>query len=71
MRNLELFLPRQNNMKRRFFMGAIMAFRSFLLFLVLGSMVFITGGERKASSAQKNESRGSARSDLWRVYELL
>ena len=50
-------------------MGAIMAFRSFLLFLVLGSMVFITGGERKASSAQKNESRGSARSDLWRVYE--
>ena len=50
-------------------MGAIMAFRSFLLFLVLGPMVFITGCDRKASSAQKTESRGSARSDLWRVYD--
>ena len=51
-------------------MGAIMAFRSFLLFLVLGLMVFTTGCGRKASSAQKTESRGSARSDLWRVYDL-
>ena len=50
-------------------MGAIMAFRSFLLFLVLGLMVFTTGCGRKASSAQKTESRGSARSDLWRVYD--
>jgi hypothetical protein len=31
-------------------------------------MVFTTGCDRKASSAQKPESRGSARSDLWRVY---
>ena len=69
MRNLELFLPRQNNLQRRFFMGAIMAFRSFLLFLVLGPMVFITGCERQASSAQKNESQGSAWSDLWHVYD--
>ena len=69
MRDLELFLSRQNNLQLRFFMGAIMAFRSFLLFLVLGPMVFITGCERKASSAQKTESRGSARSDLWQVYD--
>jgi hypothetical protein len=70
MRNLELFLPRQNNnMQRRVFMGALMAFRSFLLFLVLGPMVFTTGCGRKASSAQKPESRGSARSELWHVYD--
>src|SRR6476646_9329590 len=69
MRNLELFLPRQNNnMQRRVFMGAIMAFRSLLLFFILGAMVFTTGCGREASSAQKTESRGSARSDLWRVY---
>jgi hypothetical protein len=47
-----------------------MAFRSFLLFLALGPMVFMTGCERKASSDQKTESRGSARSDPWRVYDL-
>jgi kynurenine formamidase len=69
MRNLELFLLRQNNLQRRFFMGAIMAFRSLLLFLALGAMVFTTGCGRDASSAQKNDSRGSARSDLWRVYD--
>jgi hypothetical protein len=46
-----------------------MAFRSFLLFLVLGSMVLITGCERNASPAQKTESRASARSNLWRVYD--
>jgi kynurenine formamidase len=69
MRNLELFLPRQNNLPRRFFMGAIVAFRSFLLLLVLGLMVFTTGCGREASSAQKNESRGSGQSNLWRVYD--
>src|SRR6185295_5586280 len=50
-------------------MRAIMAFRSFLLFLILGPMVFISGCERQSSSAQKTESRGSAPSDLWRVYD--
>jgi kynurenine formamidase len=50
-------------------MEGTMAFRSFLLFLVLSPMVFMTGCERHASSAQNNESQGSARSDLWRVYE--
>ena len=50
-------------------MGAIMAFRSLLLFFILGAMVFTTGCGREASSAQKTESRGSARSDLWRVYD--
>ena len=37
-------------------MGAIMAFRSLLLFFVLGPMVFTTGCERKASLAQKPKS---------------
>jgi kynurenine formamidase len=32
-------------------------------------MVFTTGCGREASSAQKTESRGSARSNLWRVYD--
>ena len=50
-------------------MGAIMAFRSLLLFYILGAMVFTTGCGREASSAQKTESQGSARSDLWRVYD--
>jgi kynurenine formamidase len=69
MRHLELFMLRQNNLQRRFFMGAIMAFRSLLLFFILGAMVFTTGCGREASSAQKTESRGSARSNLWRVYD--
>jgi kynurenine formamidase len=69
MRDLELFLPRQNNLQRRFFMEAIMAFRLFSLCLVLGPMLFMTGCGREASSAQKNEGQGSARSDLWRVYD--
>jgi kynurenine formamidase len=69
MRHLELFMLRQNNLQRRFFMGAIMAFRSLFLFFILGAMVFTTGCGREASSAQKTESRGSARSDLWRVYD--
>jgi len=69
MRHLELFMLRQNNLQRRFFMGAIMAFRSLLLFFILGAMVFTTGCGREASSAQKTESRGSVRSDLWRVYD--
>jgi hypothetical protein len=68
MRDLELFLSRQKS-AAEIFMAATMAFRSFLLFLVLGSMVLITGCERNASSAQKTESRTSARSNLWRVYE--
>jgi hypothetical protein len=41
MRDLELFLPRQKS-AAEIFMGAIMAFRPFLLFLVLGPMVFMT-----------------------------
>ena len=49
-------------------MEATMAFRSLLLFLALSAMVFTTGCGREASSAQKDESRGSAR-DLWRVYD--
>src|SRR5215813_11163044 len=68
MRDLELFL-RDKNLQRRFFMRAKMAFRSLLLLLLLGPVVFITGCDRKASSAQNTESRGSAQSDLWRVYD--
>ena len=70
MRNLELFCRDKTTIcSGEFLWGALMAFRSFLLFLVLGPMVFTTGCDRKASSAQKPELLGSARSDLWRVYD--
>src|SRR5690348_14054457 len=62
------FLSKQKS-AAEIFMAATMAFRSFLLFLVLGSMVLITGCERNVSSAQKTESPTSARSNLWRVYD--
>src|ERR1044071_7321615 len=62
-----LFLPRQKSAAENFMKAS--TFRSFFLLLVFSPMVFITGCEHEPSSVQNTESRGSARSDLWPVYD--